>query len=226
MKMKAFLLPQFIKPSPNCYGSEGKSIFFCHSSLFSVSVFRCFLTKSVSKCNSRDKIQNIKGLDDALRLYENMSRMRPLPSVIQFNQLLSRVVNLKEYSSAIHLFNDMNCNLGISVSEYTMNIAINCYCLSNRVDYGFSILGWFFKRGCVPNVFSFSTLLKGLFRENRINEAQGLFRKMVKEELCELNAVTYGTVIDGLCKAGNTPMAIEMLRVMENGRSCKPDTHI
>ncbi|GFQ00403.1 pentatricopeptide repeat-containing protein at1g62670 mitochondrial [Phtheirospermum japonicum] len=50
---------------------------------------------------------------------------------------------------------------------------------------------------------------------------------MVKEELCELSVVTYGTVIDGLRKVGNTAMAIEMLRVMEKGRSiCKPNTHI
>ncbi|KAK6145575.1 hypothetical protein DH2020_022395 [Rehmannia glutinosa] len=145
-----------------------------------------------------------------------MARIRPFLRVEQFNRLLSRVVNLKEYKSAIYLFKDI-CDLGISVDEYTMTIAINCYCLSNRVDYGFSLLGWFFKRGCVPDVFTFNTLLKGLFRENKINEAQELFRKMVREGFCQLNVVTYGIVIDGLCKAGNTAMAIELLRVMEKG---------
>ncbi|KAL3651208.1 hypothetical protein CASFOL_004210 [Castilleja foliolosa] len=50
---------------------------------------------------------------------------------------------------------------------------------------------------------------------------------MVREGLCELDAVTYGTVIDGLCKAGNVAMAIEMLRVMEKERSCcKPNTRV
>ncbi|KAL6503533.1 hypothetical protein OROGR_025456 [Orobanche gracilis] len=117
---------------------------------------------------------------------------------------------------AIYLFKDI-CNLGVSVNEYTMTIAINCYCLSNRVDFGFSILGWFVKRGFIPNAFTFSTLLKGLFRGNRINEAQKLFMKMVKEGLCEPDVVTYGIVIDGLCKAGNIAMAIEILRVMEKG---------
>ncbi|GFP87998.1 pentatricopeptide repeat-containing protein at1g62670 mitochondrial [Phtheirospermum japonicum] len=156
-----------------------------------------------------------------------MSRMRPLPGVIQFTQLLSRVVNFKEYSAAIHLFKDISCNLGIPVDEYAMTIAVNCYCLSNRVDYGFSILGWFFKRGCVPNAITFCTLLKGLFRENKINEAQALFKKVVREGLCEVDVITYGIVTDGLCKAGNTAMAIELLRVMEKGRrSCKPNTHV
>ncbi|GFQ04825.1 putative pentatricopeptide repeat-containing protein at1g12700 mitochondrial [Phtheirospermum japonicum] len=221
-----FFIRQFLTYSPRRY-ELGESIIFFKSPFPSLSIFRYFGTKSASNCDSREKIKlglgNIKGLDDAICLHENMSRMRPLPSVIQFTQLLSRVVNLKEYSAAIYLFKDI-CNLGVPVNEYTMTIAVNCYCLSNRVDYGFSILGWFFKRGCVPNVFTFSTLLKGLFRENKISEAQELFRKMVEEELCELNVVTY--VIDGLCKAGNTPMAIELLRVMEKGRGCKPNNHI
>ncbi|KAK6135965.1 hypothetical protein DH2020_030303 [Rehmannia glutinosa] len=222
-----FCFRQFLTSSLKCYES-GKSHFFSHSPLFSLSVFRYFCSKSAANCNSHEKIKlglgNIRGLDDAICLYETMARMRPLPCVEQFNQLLSRVVKLKEDSAAICLFKDI-CNLGISVDEYTMNIAIDSCCLSNRVNYGFSILGLFFKRGCVPDVVTFSSLLKGLFRENKINEAQELFRKMVREGLCKLNVVTYGIVIDGLCKAGNTAMAIELLRVMEKG-SCKPNIQI
>ncbi|KAL3631016.1 hypothetical protein CASFOL_024000 [Castilleja foliolosa] len=197
---------------------SGKSIFLSNSPFTSI-----FRTKSVSNCNSHEKMKlglgNIRNLDDALCLYDDMSSTRPLPSVIKFNQLLSTLVNLKEYSSAIYLFKHLCNNSGIYVDEYTMNIVINSYCLSNRADFGVSILGWFFKRGCVPNVFTFTTLLEGLFRENKINEAQELFRKM--------GVVKYGTVIDGLCKAGNTPMALELLGVMEKGsRSRKPGTHI
>ncbi|KAK6139686.1 hypothetical protein DH2020_026574 [Rehmannia glutinosa] len=219
MKIKGFCLGQFLTSSLNCCES-GKSHFVSHSPLLSLTIFRYLCTTSAAKLG----LGNIRGLDDALCLYESMARMRPLPCVKQFNQLLSRVVNLKEYSAAIRLFKDI-CNLGISVNECTMNIAINSYCLSNRVDYGFSILVWFYKRGCVLDDITFNTLLKGLFRENRINEAQELFRKILREGMCELSVVTYGTVIDGLCKAGNTAMAIELFRVMEKG-SCKPNSHI
>ncbi|KAK6135969.1 hypothetical protein DH2020_030307 [Rehmannia glutinosa] len=191
-----FCFRQFLTSSLNCYES-GKSHIFSHDPFRFLSVIHCFGTESAANCNSRDKIKlglgNIRGLDDAICLYKNMARMRPLPCVKQFTQLLSRVVNLKEYSAAICLFKYM-CNLGISVDEYTMSIAINSYCLSNRVDYG-------------------------------IIEAQELFRKILREGMCEPSVVTYGTVIDGLCKAGNTAMAIELLRVMEKG-SCKPDIHI
>ncbi|KAL3630947.1 hypothetical protein CASFOL_023931 [Castilleja foliolosa] len=214
MKINGFLLGLFQSSSSITTRVSGKSLFLSSSH---------FCTKSVPNCNSHEKMKlglgNIRNLDDALCLYDDMSRLRPLPSVKQFTQLLSLVVNLKEYSSAICLFKHLCKNSGIYVDEYTMNIAINSYCLSNRADFGFSILGWFFKRGCVPNVFTFTTLLEGLFRENKINEAQELFRKM--------GVVKYGTVIDGLCKAGNTPMGLKLLGVMEKGSmSCKPGTHI
>ncbi|GFP95765.1 pentatricopeptide repeat-containing protein at1g62910 [Phtheirospermum japonicum] len=226
MKVSGFWVCRFLSSSPNCYG-VGKSHFIYndHTPPLPLSIFRCFCSKPASNCNIREKLNCVKGLNDALCLYDDMSRMRPLPGVIQFNQLLSRVVDLKEYSAATYLFKDIY-ELGISVSGITTNIAINSYCVLGRVDYGFSILGWFFKHGCVPDR-AFNTLLKGLFGENKINEAQELFRKMVREGLCELDVVTYGTVINGLCKAGNTPMAIELLRVMKKGRRiCKPNTHI
>ncbi|GFQ01129.1 pentatricopeptide repeat-containing protein at1g62670 mitochondrial [Phtheirospermum japonicum] len=223
MKIKGFRVSRFLSSSPNCYG-VGKSRFIYNNHIppLSLSIFRCFGTKFVLNCNYLEKLKSVKGLNDALRLYDNMSRMRPLPSVIQFNQLLSRVVNLKEYSAAIHLFEDISCNLGVSVDEYTMNIAINSYCLSNRVNYGFSILGWFFKRGCVPNEITFGTLLKGLFRGNKINEAQELFRKMVREGLCELNVVTYNMLIDGLCKDKMIDFALNLFDEMSKKGIC-PD---
>ncbi|KAL3630952.1 hypothetical protein CASFOL_023936 [Castilleja foliolosa] len=218
MKIKGFLLRHFISSSPIIHVS-GRSIYMSNSPF--LFLFRHFCTTSVSNCNFHEKMKlgNIRNLVGAYCLYVSMSTTRPLPNVKQFNQLLSRVVNHKEYSTAIYLFKDICKNSGSYIDEYTMNIAINSYCLSNQADLGFSILGCFFKRGCVPNEFTFTTLLKGLFRENKINEAQELFRKM--------GVVKYGTVIDGLCKAGNTPMALELLGVMEKGsRSRKPGIRI
>ena len=113
--------------------------------------------------------------------------------------------------------------VGVGVDEYAMNMAINCYCLLNRIDWGFSVLGFFFKRGYMPDVITFATLLKGLFREYKILEAQELFRKIICEKLCQPSDKMFATVIDGLCKVGNTRAAIEFLRIMERGK-CKPDT--
>lgn len=212
-------MEQFRAFSPKL-GQSGQFHFPHNRPLRFLPVFRFLGTRSAANLSSGEQIKgNIKWVDDALNLYENMAKMRPFPSVIQFTELLSRLVNLKEYSAAICIFREM-CSLGISRNDYTSSIAINCYCLSNRVDYGFSILGWVFKRGFAPDAITYTTLLKGLLRENMIREAQELFKKMVLEELCELNVVTCGTVIDGLCKVGSTA-----LRVLEKG-SVKPNINV
>lgn len=167
----------------------------------------------------RNQINNdINNLEDALRLYDDMVRTRPLNNVIPLNQLLSRLIKLKHYSSAISLFKDMWA-LGIPVNEYILTTVVTCYCLVGRVDLGFCTLGAFFKRGVVPNVATFAILLNGLFRWDRVSQAQELFKKIIYRKLCEPDEKMYGVIIDGLCKAGNTSMAIEFLEVYAKTKS-------
>ncbi|KAL0448163.1 UNVERIFIED_CONTAM: putative pentatricopeptide repeat-containing protein, mitochondrial [Sesamum latifolium] len=163
----------------------------------------------------------IHEVDDAVFLFRQMLRMRPQPSVVQFTKLLSIVVKMKQYPVALYLFDEM-CKWGAPINEYTMSIMINCYCLLNRVNFGFAILGSFFKRGYEPNVTTFNTLIKGLFLDDKVIEAQKLFKKLLTLKLCEPNEVTILTVINGLCKAGHTLTACDLLGLFEK-TSFKPD---
>ncbi|KAF7150448.1 hypothetical protein RHSIM_Rhsim02G0033600 [Rhododendron simsii] len=90
-------------------------------------------------------------LDDALSLFRRMAQIRPLPSVINFTQLLTAVVKMKEYSTVISLYKEIH-ELGIPINEYTLTLLINCVCRLSRVDYGFAFLGIFFKCGYTPNM--------------------------------------------------------------------------
>lgn len=163
-------------------------------------------------------INDIDKVEDIMSLYDEMVMMRPLPYAIHFSKLLGRLVKMKKYSSSPSLYRNM-CIPGIPVHESTLNIVINCFCLVGRVDYGLSVMGTFFKRGYVPDVCTFATMLKGLSSQGRISEALELFKKIIYEKLCPLNPVLYGTLINALCKEGNTEAAIELLRVMERGNS-------
>ncbi|XP_059629784.1 pentatricopeptide repeat-containing protein At1g63150-like [Cornus florida] len=163
---------------------------------------------------------NINNLQDALNLFNRMLQTRPLPSVMEYNQLLGFITRMKHCSTVVSRYKQMLV-LGISVDEYTMNTVINCYCHLNRVDFGFATLGHLLKHGgCAPNVTTFTTLIKGLFLEHNFAEAMGLFNKLLllRENQIEPDGVMYGTVINGLCKAGNASMAIGLLRDMEKTR--------
>ncbi|XP_027174287.1 putative pentatricopeptide repeat-containing protein At1g12700, mitochondrial [Coffea eugenioides] len=208
----SFLQSAFHSAASHAYSTRSKSR-NCHPEI----------VRSGSR-RLRSDIDSTSNLDEALGFYKQMVRMKPLPSVVHFTLLLGRIVKMKQYLVVISLYRDM-AELGcIPLDEYMLNAVINCYCFLGRVDFGFSILGGFFKRGIVPDTATFNTLLKGLFREHKIHEAQGLFKKIIYEKLCIPNEITYGTVIDGLSKAGNTSMAIQVLRFMEKGGRCRPHT--
>ncbi|KAK4394071.1 putative pentatricopeptide repeat-containing protein, mitochondrial [Sesamum angolense] len=166
----------------------------------------------------RIDISSIHEVDDAVFLFRERLRMRPQPSVVQFTKLLNIVVKMKQYPVALHLFDEM-CKWGTPINEYTMNIVTNCYCLLNRVDFGFAILGSFFKRGYEPNVTTFNTLIRGLFLDDKVIEAEKLFKKLLTLKLCEPNEVTVLTVINGLRKAGHTLTAYDLLGLLRKQAS-------
>ncbi|KAK4383635.1 putative pentatricopeptide repeat-containing protein, mitochondrial [Sesamum angolense] len=177
-----------------------------------------------SPFSSKPKVDfsSINDVDDAVCLFHDMVRMQPQPYVFQFNKLLTVVVKMKHFCCPLSV--RQNASIGAPVNEITMSIAVNCYCLLNRVDFGFAILGTFFKRGWEPDATTFNTLIKGLFLVGEIAEAEKLFKKLLSEKLCEPDEIMYLIVLNGLSKAGHTLAARDLLGFFEN-MSCKPNVY-
>ncbi|KAK1386040.1 Pentatricopeptide repeat protein [Heracleum sosnowskyi] len=163
-----------------------------------------------------------KNLDNALSLFRKMLKMQPLPRDFHFCQLLTTLLKMKQYQVAFSLFREM-CTLSIPVSIITFNIAINCCCHSNRVDYAFSLLASTFKCGFLPTVVTYNTLIRGLLSQHKSAEARLFFENLIKFRQVQPNVVTFTTMIDGLCKTGHTDMALSLFRFMEKS-DCEPDT--
>lgn len=53
----------------------------------------------------RDKCENgsFSNLDDALASFDHMLRLNPLPSIKQFNQLLTALMRMKHYDTVVSL---------------------------------------------------------------------------------------------------------------------------
>ncbi|KAJ9535491.1 hypothetical protein OSB04_un001378, partial [Centaurea solstitialis] len=150
----------------------------------------------------RSVFDKITKLDDALQLFDQMTQRKPLlPSVVKFTQLLQAVTKMKHYSCSIHLFKQMTA-IGAPIDVWTTNIVIKCCCQLSCTTEGFAIVAYGFKRGVIPDVCTFSTLLNGFILEDRVHEAERLFKKLIKWKLCIPNVVMYNTMIKGLCKFG------------------------
>ncbi|KAJ0558652.1 putative tetratricopeptide-like helical domain superfamily [Helianthus annuus] len=161
-------------------------------------------------------------VDDALQMFDEMLQRQPPPSIFQFTKLINGIVKMKQYSTALSLFKKVNL-MGIPTDLYAINISINCHCQLNQVAYGFALLATIFKQGYSPDQATYNTLINGLVLADRVFEAVELFKKLLREKVCEPDQIMYGTVINGLCKVGDTSKALELLRFMESvSCKCKP----
>ena len=86
------------------------------------------------------------------------------------------------------------------------------------MELGFGIVGFFLKRGYVPNIFIFNTMIKGFFCKGKLFEAVGLFKNLIKGNLCEvkeINEYTIPIVLNGFVKSGLIANAVELLQLSE-----------
>ncbi|KAF5940734.1 hypothetical protein HYC85_021901 [Camellia sinensis] len=184
-------------------------------------LFLLFRSLSTTRSPSSPPVR-CNDLQDAVNSFNGMIQMRPLPPISQCTKALRPILKMGHYDIALRLIGKLHF-LGIQVDIYTFSIVINCYCRLNQVDFGFSLLGTLFKRGYTPNVTTFKTLLNGLILDDKTPEAVELFKKLMRTREIEPGVVMYGTIVNGLCRTGNTIRAVSLLRIMEKG-SCKPDT--
>ncbi|PWA38869.1 pentatricopeptide repeat protein [Artemisia annua] len=115
------------------------------------------------------------------------------------------------------------CSLGLPVDYNTMKTVINSCCQLRCTNKGgFAVFGCCLKRGVIPNVFTFNTLLNGLIRENKILDAEILLKDLINKGICEPNAIMYNAIIKALCNLGGktyVTKAVGYIRLMvERGR--------
>ncbi|CAN6555205.1 unnamed protein product [Malus baccata var. baccata] len=102
----------------------------------------------------------IGNLEDALSLFNVRLRLRSLPSVVCFTQILGQLGKVKRCSAVISLYNQMSSNT------------------FQKVVGG----------PCKPNVITFNTLVKGFYITDNNSVAIQLLRKM-KERGCKPDTV-------------------------------------
>jgi hypothetical protein len=81
-----------------------------------------------NKTHFLNSIRKLNNIDEALNFFHIMSRMNPLPSVLDFTLLLGLIVKMKHYTTAISLVKQMHSSLAIKPDTFTLNIVINSLC--------------------------------------------------------------------------------------------------
>jgi pentatricopeptide repeat protein len=127
----------------------------------------------------RCRYRSFRNLDDALGVFDRMLHMHPMPSIVDFNQLLGRIARMKHHSTVISLIKEIELSR-FAPNACTLRILTNCFCHLDRVDFGFSILARILKLGFQPDCIILTTLVKGLCLQGKIANAVKLVNKMEK----------------------------------------------
>uniref|UniRef100_A0A803KN50 Pentatricopeptide repeat-containing protein n=1 Tax=Chenopodium quinoa TaxID=63459 RepID=A0A803KN50_CHEQI len=156
-------------------------------------------------------------------LFNQLTSLRPLPSIIVFCQLftaISKSKHLHPHSTIISLSRRLDL-LGLSPNNYSLTILANSYCHLGCIDFGFSLLGKRLKLGYPPDCVIFTTLINGYVHYDKLPLAAQLLNKIINLGF-QPNIVTYGAIFKGLCRIGDNASALTLLTKMHSGGHCKP----
>ncbi|XLS82317.1 hypothetical protein HN51_048148 [Arachis hypogaea] len=113
---------------------------------------------------------NNNNVDDAVASFITLLGKRHLPPVVEFNKILVSLVKIKQYSTAVSLFAQMDFR-GITPEYFTLCILINCFCHLGLMDSAFSVLAKIIKLGHQLDVVALNTLMKGFCINKKVREA-------------------------------------------------------
>ncbi|KAJ8421505.1 hypothetical protein Cgig2_013183 [Carnegiea gigantea] len=111
-------------------------------------------------------------IEDALHLFDEMTRKNPLPSLVHCTSLISPIVKMKHYDIVMSLLRRVEL-LGILHDVYSLAVLINCHC---------QLLGKLFKLGYSPDCVIFTTLINGFINVDELDHALYLLERILKQQ--------------------------------------------
>ncbi|KAL0687805.1 hypothetical protein Bca4012_087482 [Brassica carinata] len=144
--------------------------------------------------------------EKAVDLFHRMvSEFHCKRTVKSFNSVLNVILKEGLYRRGLEFHDHVvssNLNMNISPNGLSFNLVIKALCKLGFVDRAVEVFRGMPERKCLPDVYTYCTLMDGLCKEERIDEAVLLLDEMQSEGISP-SSVTYNVLINGLCKRGD-----------------------
>ncbi|KAL4334658.1 hypothetical protein GQ457_07G029250 [Hibiscus cannabinus] len=152
---------------------------------------------------------------DAMRIFGKMKDFQCEPSKKSYITVFDILVEENQLKPAFRFYRHMR-EVGVPTSVVSLNILIKALCKnSGTMDSALHIFHEMPNRGCPPDSYTFGTLINGLCRFGKVNDAKVLFEEMKMRD-CSPSVVTYSSLIHGLCQLKNINEAMKLLEEMKN----------
>ncbi|KAG4984659.1 hypothetical protein JHK87_029408 [Glycine soja] len=137
-----------------------------------------------------------------------------LPDVVSYSASIRGLIKIQEVDRALKLFTDL-CSRGHRPDERA---------LQGQQNKIMALLSRMSGEDREPNVISYSTLVEGLCRAERPDDALLVWNEMERKG-CSPNWIAFMALIYGLCKCCRPTAALHYLRQMEQ-KDMKPYSFI
>lgn len=153
---------------------------------------------------------------DVMRIFQKMKEYECEPTLKAYVTVFSILVDENQLKVALRFYRYMR-QLGFPPNVASLNVLIKALSKnSGTMDSAIRIFREMPNHGCIPDTYTYGTLINGLCKIGKINEAKELLKEMEMEmKDCSPSVVTYTCLIHGLCQLNNLDEAMAFLQEME-----------
>lgn len=102
----------------------------------------------------------------------------------------------------------------IKPDETTYGLLVVGFCRAGDLVGAAKIWNKMLDAGLEPDVEAYEEIAVTMFKNNRLEDAMGLFKMMRRRRFCDLGSASYGAVIEWMCKEGRVLYAFMVLAEM------------
>lgn len=179
---------------------------------------------------------NASKLDNAFLLFQEMRGNGIVPDIYTYTMLIDNFCKAGLIQQALSWFNEMVKD-GCKPNVVTYTALIHAYLKARKMSDANDLFEMMLTEGCLPNVVTFTALIDGHCKAGDVERAYQIYARMVgnenipdvdmyfrgsDESAKEVNVVTYGALVDGLCKVHKVKEACNLLDVMST-QGCEPN---
>jgi pentatricopeptide repeat protein len=165
---------------------------------------------------------DLKNLDRAFRLLEQVKERREKPDEIVYNCLIDACIRHKDINRAVAVFNEMHM-ANIEPSSVTYGLLIKAYGQTNQLENAFNAFLRMKELGLHPNDVTYGCLLDACIRNHNLAKAEEVFSSMQKDDI-HMNTIIYTTMIKGYSKAHKLTEALEIYEKMKSDSNNEPNS--
>ncbi|KAL1827085.1 hypothetical protein ACET3Z_005497 [Daucus carota] len=179
---------------------------------------------------------NASKVDKAFQLFSEMKKNGIVPDVYTYTILIDSFCKAGLIEQARSWFDEMVRD-GCAPNVVTYTAIIHSYLKARKVSDANELFQLMVSEGHAPNIVTISALIDGYCKSGDTEKACQIYARMIEvkeahddnmyfevddNKAMEPNVVTYGALVDGLCKAHRVKEARNLLDVMSS-KGCVPN---